>query len=62
MHRTMHITLNPNPNKGNQSFYFRGQDVTAFLPCPDFLLVADCIYYEEVTACPIPLLKACLDQ
>ncbi|XP_029213025.2 protein-lysine methyltransferase METTL21D-like [Acropora millepora] len=27
-----------------------GQDVTAFLPCPDILLVADCIYYEESLA------------
>ena len=31
--------------------------MTAFLPCPDILLVADCIYYEEVTACPtLPLI------
>lgn len=24
-----------------------GQDVSAFQPCPDLVLVADCIYYEE---------------
>ena len=27
---------------------FRGQDVSAFQPTPDIILVADCIYYEEV--------------
>uniref|UniRef100_A0AAY4A7I3 Uncharacterized protein n=1 Tax=Denticeps clupeoides TaxID=299321 RepID=A0AAY4A7I3_9TELE len=24
-----------------------GQNVADFLPCPDFILMADCIYYEE---------------
>ena len=27
---------------------FRGQDVSTFQPTPDIILVADCIYYEEV--------------
>ena len=26
----------------------RGQDVSTFQPTPDIILVADCIYYEEV--------------
>jgi hypothetical protein len=24
-----------------------GSDVTSFLPCPDYILMADCIYYEQ---------------
>ena len=28
--------------------YYRGQDVSAFQPSADLILVADCIYYEEV--------------
>lgn len=27
---------------------FRGEDVTEFQPPPDYILMADCIYYEEV--------------
>ena len=26
----------------------RGQDVSTFQPTPDIILVADCIYYEQV--------------
>lgn len=32
---------------------FRGEDVTDFLPAPDFILMADCIYYEEVNCIPL---------
>jgi len=27
----------------------RGEDVTEFQPPPDYILMADCIYYEEVS-------------
>lgn len=27
---------------------FRGEDVAEFQPPPDYILMADCIYYEEV--------------
>ena len=41
---------------------FRGQDVSAFQPTPDIILVADCIYYEEVRVFMFPLqIKAYLD-
>ncbi|KAM6462531.1 protein N-lysine methyltransferase METTL21D isoform 1-T1 [Liasis olivaceus] len=35
-----------------------GEDVTDFLPAPDFILMADCIYYEESLE---PLLKTLKD-
>ncbi|XP_063146637.1 protein N-lysine methyltransferase METTL21D isoform X2 [Candoia aspera] len=35
-----------------------GEDVTDFLPVPDFILMADCIYYEESLE---PLLKTLKD-
>ncbi|XP_019349619.2 protein N-lysine methyltransferase METTL21D [Alligator mississippiensis] len=35
-----------------------GEDVTAFLPPPDYILMADCIYYEESLE---PLLKTLKD-
>ena len=29
----------------------RGQDISEFLPHPDVILMADLIYYEEVSVC-----------
>uniref|UniRef100_A0A8C5Q4H2 Valosin containing protein lysine methyltransferase n=1 Tax=Leptobrachium leishanense TaxID=445787 RepID=A0A8C5Q4H2_9ANUR len=39
-------------------FGFRGEDVAGYLPPPDYILMADCIYYEESVH---PLLKTLKD-
>ncbi|XP_053103561.1 protein N-lysine methyltransferase METTL21D isoform X1 [Hemicordylus capensis] len=39
-------------------FLSRGEEVTDFLPAPDYILMADCIYYEESLE---PLLKTLKD-
>ncbi|XP_026554564.1 protein-lysine methyltransferase METTL21D isoform X2 [Pseudonaja textilis] len=39
-----------------------GEDVTDFLPAPDFILMADCIYYEELLQKDFELQKVPLDE
>uniref|UniRef100_A0A2D4GKH0 Protein-lysine methyltransferase METTL21D n=1 Tax=Micrurus corallinus TaxID=54390 RepID=A0A2D4GKH0_MICCO len=39
-----------------------GEDVTDFLPAPDFILMADCIYYEELLQRHFDLQKVPLDE
>ncbi|XP_070589050.1 protein N-lysine methyltransferase METTL21D isoform X2 [Erythrolamprus reginae] len=39
-----------------------GEDVRGFLPAPDFILMADCIYYEELLQRDFELQKVPLDE
>ncbi|XP_058019101.1 protein N-lysine methyltransferase METTL21D isoform X2 [Ahaetulla prasina] len=39
-----------------------GEDVTDFLPAPDFILMADCIYYEELLQRDFELQKVPLGE
>ena len=42
----MRVKYSVSTNSAN--LFYRGQDVSAFQPSADLILVADCIYYEEV--------------